>query len=348
MPTTKTNEDGDDPHWAKKLLDGLNVFEINGNWHTRWHQGRYRMRPVYVGSTNKYTEDQALVRAQNKMVVKMGRWLCDQGRYDDAIMLYDAFLEKYPELPYFWEIKGQALEKSSRHSEAEAAFKKAEELQKQLAEKHLQTSDKKIVKKVGPLIQDLKDRDSAVRSEAAWILGEKQSKRAIYPLIEALKDEDTKVRFAAAWALGFIGDPKAVDPLIEALKDEDGTVRERAASGLRIIGDPKAVDPLIEALKDEDGTVRERAADSLGSIGDPKAVDPLIEALKDEDGTVRSSKLSKMRTGLSGNAPPIASVVSVIQRRLIRSLMLSSIRIRLGMLLLLPWLLSVIIGRSIL
>jgi tetratricopeptide (TPR) repeat protein len=150
MPTTKTNEEGDDPHWAEKLLDGLNVFEINGNWHTRWHQGRYRMRPVYVGSTNKYTEDQALVRAQKKMVVKMGRWLCDQGRYDDAIMLYDAFLEKYPELPYFWVIKGQALEKSSRHSEAEAAFKKAEELQKQLAEKRPPTSDKKIVKKVGP------------------------------------------------------------------------------------------------------------------------------------------------------------------------------------------------------
>jgi HEAT repeat protein len=164
------------------------------------------------------------------------------------------------------------------------------------------------------LIERLKDKDSYVRENVAWALGEIGDSRAVDALIEALKDEDSDVRSSVAEALGELGwKPRndkervlyyiakgdwyecvkmgsfAVKFLIERLKDEDSYVRKRVAWALGEIGDTRAMDALIKALKDEDSDIRENVAWALGKIGDSRAVDALIEALRDEDKYVRSS-----------------------------------------------------------
>src|SRR3989449_9963977 len=71
--------------------------------------------------------------------------------------------------------------------------------------------------------------------------------RPVPPLIALLKDKDRAVREDAAIALGMIGDPSAVPALIEAM--QDGAVRVRAIMALGMIADPRSVEPLIRVLE---------------------------------------------------------------------------------------------------
>jgi HEAT repeat protein len=129
------------------------------------------------------------------------------------------------------------------------------------------------------LIERLKDKNSDVRRNVAWALGEIGDARAVDALIKALKDRVIRIRVAEA--LGKIGDSRAVDALIEALRDWDEDVRKSVVWALGEIGDARAVDALIEALRDWDEDVRKSVVWALGEIGDARAVDALIKALKD-------------------------------------------------------------------
>lgn len=129
-------------------------------------------------------------------------------------------------------------------------------------------------------IMALKDKDSEIRKEAAYALGEIKDKRAVKPLIKALKDDHSGVRAYTAIALGKIKDKRAVEPLIDALIDNDGFVKERVAFALGAIGDKRAVEHLINALKASEDWLR--FSDALVNLG-KSAVESLIEALKDED-----------------------------------------------------------------
>jgi HEAT repeat protein len=119
--------------------------------------------------------------------------------------------------------------------------------------------------------------------------------RPVPGLIALLKDKDRAVREDAAIALGMIGDPSAVPALIEAL--QDGAVRVRAIMALGMIADLRAVEPLIRVLQgigisikgtpmpgcivSEELMIREQAALALGHIKDLHSVPALLEALKD-------------------------------------------------------------------
>jgi HEAT repeat protein len=90
------------------------------------------------------------------------------------------------------------------------------------------------------LIQDLKDKDEAVRSYAARELGKAggaQAKEAVQALTEALKDSSSYVRQAAAKSLGTHGASArdAVPALQKALKDSDEGVRLEAQDALKKI-----------------------------------------------------------------------------------------------------------------
>ena len=61
-------------------------------------------------------------------------------------------------------------------------------------------------------------------------------KRAVVPLIGALKDNDSAVRSKAAFDLGNLGDIHEEDPLIRALKDEDEVVEANASSPWALSG----------------------------------------------------------------------------------------------------------------
>src|SRR6266571_2246721 len=119
--------------------------------------------------------------------------------------------------------------------------------------------------------------------------------RPVPPLIALLKDKDRAVREDAAIALGMIGDSSAVPALIEAM--QDGAVRVRAIMALGMIADPRLVEPLIRVLEgvginlkgtpmpgcivSEEWFIREQAALALGHINDLRSVPALCQALKD-------------------------------------------------------------------
>jgi len=141
---------------------------------------------------------------------------------------------------------------------------------------------------VEPLIAALKDKDSEVRSGAAWLLGvgARLDPSAVEPLITALKDLDPSVRWSAARSLGWAAGPRAVGPLIAALKDKDTKVRSEAAEALRGRTDPRTVEALIAALDDADPEVGKDAVSVLGGIKDPHVVESLIVRLKDKGSSV--------------------------------------------------------------
>lgn len=121
-----------------------------------------------------------------------------------------------------------------------------------------------------------------------------QDSRPVPGLIALLKDKDRAVREDAAIALGMIGDPSAVPALIEAL--QDGQVKVRAIMALGMISDTRAVEPLIRILQgigiyqkgtptpgciiSEEWMIREQAAMALGHINDLRSVPALLHALK--------------------------------------------------------------------
>ena len=93
---------------------------------------------------------------------------------------------------------------------------------------------------VPDLIQELKDKDEAVRIKAAAGLAEKspaEAKEAVPALIEALKDRSPYVRESVAKALGAIGpEARAAVPVLKkALQDPDESVRNAATQALEKI-----------------------------------------------------------------------------------------------------------------
>jgi len=70
-------------------------------------------------------------------------------------------------------------------------------------------------------------------------------------LIRQLKESNSAIRTHAAWELGQLKDPIAVEPLIDALKDPDDAVRRQAASALKAINDPRSVEPLRTEMEAE-------------------------------------------------------------------------------------------------
>lgn len=135
-------------------------------------------------------------------------------------------------------------------------------------------------------IAALKDRDWAIREEAAVALGEARDSRAVVPLLAMLKDPDRAVRDAAIAALTSIGEP-AVVSVGACLRDNDLTLQESATSILAKIGDRRVFDDLVEVLDSADWIVRSHAAQALGRIGDPRAVDYLVTLLQDNVKAVR-------------------------------------------------------------
>jgi hypothetical protein len=159
---------------------------------------------------------------------------------------------------------------------------------------------------LAPLIAALSDERWAVRSNAAWALGEMREGHktnrtsAIDPLIATLNDVRSEVRATAAEALGEIAHPRAVDALIGALADPDWQVRWKASWALAELKDKKAVEMLIITLNDNSAEVRVAVADALGEIKDSRAVTALKASLKDESSAVRE-RARKALNEIRGN-----------------------------------------------
>lgn len=110
---------------------------------------------------------------------------------------------------------------------------------------------------VGQAVRIARARGRLSARERALLTG------AVEPLIEALRDRDAAVRGNAAISLGVTGDRRALLPLGLATLDGDPLVRASACHGLGELGDPSAGAALVECLDDRDPTVRRSAIEAL-------------------------------------------------------------------------------------
>jgi HEAT repeats len=127
----------------------------------------------------------------------------------------------------------------------------------------------------------LKDRDPAVRTRAAEILGWLQLDRGIEYLLPQLRDVSPDVRDKVVEALGRSRTDRVIEPLLVALRGDarvgtiDTRLRVAAAKALGEIASDKAVPALIVDLQLGEPEVRAVAADALKRIASPLMLKPL-------------------------------------------------------------------------
>lgn len=133
-------------------------------------------------------------------------------------------------------------------------------------------------------LQDLSNRNDAVREKAAMQLGPLGDLTAVEALMETLSsDQDADVRFAAARSLGQLGSETAVKALIRALEsDDDPDVRAAAALALGQVGNPAAIAALIEQLDHEDRFVRAGALTALGDLKATSAINQIVHLMRND------------------------------------------------------------------
>ncbi len=138
------------------------------------------------------------------------------------------------------------------------------------------------------VVQQLQDKDSAVRTRAAMWLGNNYSfhQQARELLLTALHDIDPRVRAAVITALG----KHHYLPAMPEFAD----VRAAVAGVLGIYHDQQAVDLLFGLLQDPEGKVRAGVAVSLASTCVPRALEPLRMLLDDKDVQVRSAAAASL------------------------------------------------------
>lgn len=123
---------------------------------------------------------------------------------------------------------------------------------------------------------------------------------AVPALIEAMDDPDAAVRSQAAWSLGEMGPAgRAGYPrLVRAFRDPDDTVRSAASYAITRLGPPEEeLSQLLGSLDHADPVVRRSAADALGMAG-PRAASalPALQRLSDDnDVGVRSTAFRAVR-----------------------------------------------------
>ena len=158
-------------------------------------------------------------------------------------------------------------------------------------------------------IEQLKDSDEKIRSQAALSLGWVGEGEVLNPLIEVLKnDSSPKVRANAAMSLGQLNNEDAIQSLISALSDTDAFVRGMIIYSLGLLKAKEALNQLIMILEtDPDKEARMAAADSLAQIGDEKALKHLVKAYvyDPEDAVKAESRDSLNRLGAKLNITEI-------------------------------------------
>ncbi len=139
---------------------------------------------------------------------------------------------------------------------------------------------------VAEQIAALRDKNWAIREEAAILLGGLKDPRAVGPLVSTLRDRDRSVREAAIGSLTLIGEPSVV-AVGACLTDPELSVQEAASTVLASIADGRVLDALVRALRSSDWIVRMYAAKAVGRIKDPRSIQSLIHLFQDKVKAVR-------------------------------------------------------------
>jgi HEAT repeat protein len=109
------------------------------------------------------------------------------------------------------------------------------------------------------------------------------------------RERDSKVRFEIVYCLGELGDPRAFEPFCAIIRsDKDAALRGLAAERIALFENVDAVPVLIEALDDGDPRVRFDAAWSLQTVGDERAKDALARHVDEEDRPYESETIGEI------------------------------------------------------
>ncbi|MCP4696875.1 MAG: hypothetical protein GY862_08510 [Gammaproteobacteria bacterium] len=192
------------------------------------------------------------------------------------------------------------------------------------------------VEAVGHLIALLKDQKPSVRSSAANALAQLSSIEAVVkPLLELLKERNSKVRFNAAFVLVDSGHSKSMETLLELLKNPTQPIEvEAIAKNSSGIQQPEPLQekstlwkPFIGLLKAETSEVKIRAIQLFKSLPDEQAFPALSQLsplLEDTDLDVRfrtARALHKLLT--SENLPPDARLPKETLREKFEAILLN-------------------------
>ncbi len=149
---------------------------------------------------------------------------------------------------------------------------------------------------VASLIQAMEDRErgTAVRADAAAIVGTIGDEQALAPLANVVMDatEVDVVRRSAVSGLARLGSVGALEPLMDALQRRD-TERSVRLSVARDLQDRRAFQQLLALVRttDDDERVRAIVIKRLCWFGGEQAIEPLITALDDPSRQVRQAAL---------------------------------------------------------
>ncbi|OQA19350.1 MAG: Serine/threonine-protein kinase C [bacterium ADurb.Bin363] len=125
------------------------------------------------------------------------------------------------------------------------------------------------------------------RRKAASFLCNFGDERAVEPLIKALKDKDSQVRSHAAWSLGKLGDTKSTEALLELYEnDEDGAVKRSAREALKELGGKRQTGDTVMFLvdlMDENFCEYKCLLPDNSELYLPSLKELLIEFIKDND-----------------------------------------------------------------
>ena len=121
-----------------------------------------------------------------------------------------------------------------------------------------------------------------MRRAAARALGESRSESATEPLVRELLDGASDIRSEAAEALGRLGSSTSIDPLVDALSDADPRVRISAIRGLASIRGDEVHELLFWQFgSDFDPLTFPTLVDVLGDRQDRRIVRPALSHLPD-------------------------------------------------------------------
>ncbi|MHB0938278.1 MAG: HEAT repeat domain-containing protein [Armatimonadota bacterium] len=103
-------------------------------------------------------------------------------------------------------------------------------------------------------------------------------------LIQQLQDKDTQVRWQAANTLANLVDDRAAGALAQALHDEDAGVRERAVRGVVYLDDGRQVGTLFNMLREDPSeNVRRAVRETITSMRDPAMREVLLRETDSPD-----------------------------------------------------------------
>jgi HEAT repeat protein len=128
------------------------------------------------------------------------------------------------------------------------------------------------VENAGALIDALNDNSWLVRLNSRQALAE-MGDEIFDSLIKALKDSNSRIRWQAAWVLGRIKMTEAIEPLIESLADPDWMVRDEAAVALIKIDPEQVTKRLGGMVKYQTDDKRKQIEWILATIKGDRSVD---------------------------------------------------------------------------